>query len=188
MFVTRRCWHSCGTLTDIPFRQIGGPGCGLLVGYRRGQGIVLLVDGRGCIAWGSVVWVVVMMMVVLVWGRGARACRPATCCRDADGCSWRAVGITPVTLVARGRTFAGRTGPTTVHFHMFSQRARVRVALVATRHPTIVWLVRRVNVWMLLPVWAVREPPVAALEFTLERLLACNRKNSTPSVTDPPVI
>lgn len=72
MFVTWRCWHSCGTLTDIPFRQVGSPGCGLLVRYRRAQGIVMLVDGRDRVGCGGVVGVVVVVvMVVLVWGRGA---------------------------------------------------------------------------------------------------------------------
>lgn len=184
MFVTWRCWHSCGTLTDIPFGKVGSPGCGLLVGYRRAQGIVLLVDGGDRVGWGGVVGVVMVVMAVLIWRRGARSSRPATCCRDADGRRWWAVGVAPVAVVAWRWTLAGGTGPTAVDFHVFPQRARMRVALVAPWHAAVVWLVRSVNVWMLLPVWAVRKPPVAALELTFERLLACNRNNTSPSSID----
>jgi len=36
-----------------------------------------------------------------------------------------------------------------------------------------IWLVRRVNVHVLLPVTAVGETSVAAVEFTLERFFPC---------------
>lgn len=48
------------------------------------------------------------------------------------------------------------------------------VGLVA--HFADVWLVRRVHVHVLFPVATVGESSVAAIEFTLERFLPCQKK------------
>lgn len=55
--------------------------------------------------------------------------------------------------------------------HVFTQRAGVRVGLIA--HLAKVGLVARVHVHVLLAVAAVGEAPVAALELALEGLLPC---------------
>lgn len=68
---------------------------------------------------------------------------------------------------------AGRRG-FAVHFHVFSQGAGVGVGLVAASHFAVVGLVAGVDVRVLLPVAAVGEASVAALEFTFERLLPCS--------------
>jgi len=90
--------------------------------------------------------VMLVVMVVLVWGGGPRTCRPSTGSRDADGCRRRTVRVAAIAVVARGRALAGGTCPTAVHFHVFPQRAGVRITLVAPRHPAVVRLVGRVNV------------------------------------------
>ena len=64
-----------------------------------------------------------------------------------------------------------------MHLHVFAQRAGMRVALVTAAHFTVVRLVARVHVRVLLAVGTVRESSVAAFEFTLERLLACEPRN-----------
>lgn len=48
------------------------------------------------------------------------------------------------------------------YLHMFAQRARMGIRLVAAGNSTIVRLVGRVDVTVLLAVAAVREPPLAA--------------------------
>lgn len=50
----------------------------------------------------------------------------------------------------------------TVHLHMFAQRARMGVGLVAPGNPTVVRFIRRVDMAVLLAIAAVREPPLAA--------------------------
>lgn len=55
------------------------------------------------------------------------------------------------------------------YLHVFTQRAGVRVGLIA--HLAKVGLVARVHVHVLLAVAAVGEAPVAALELALEGLL-----------------
>lgn len=60
---------------------------------------------------------------------------------------------------------------------MFPERAGVRVGLVA--HFADVRLIRSVHVHVLFPVTAVGEASVAAVEFTLERLLTCKMEIST---------
>lgn len=57
-----------------------------------------------------------------------------------------------------------------VNLHVFSQGAGVCVGLVAEFAQ--IWLVRRVNVHVLLPVTAVGEASVAAFEFTQERFFS----------------
>lgn len=64
----------------------------------------------------------------------------------------------------------GRRG-LAVHLHVLPQRAGVRVGLVAAAHLAVVRLVAGVDVRVLLPVAAVGEFPVAAVELALERLL-----------------
>lgn len=68
----------------------------------------------------------------------------------------------------------GRRG-LAVHLHVFAQRARVRVGLVAAAHLAVVRLVAGVDVGVLLPVAAVGEFSVTAVELALERLLPCVR-------------
>lgn len=62
------------------------------------------------------------------------------------------------------------------YLHMFAQRARMGIRLVAAGNSTIVRLVGRVDVTVLLAVAAVREPPLAARVFALERFLAWKKK------------
>lgn len=57
-----------------------------------------------------------------------------------------------------------------MNLHVFSQGAGVCVGLVAEFAQ--IWLVRRVNVHVLLPVTAVGEASVAAFEFTQERFFS----------------
>lgn len=59
-----------------------------------------------------------------------------------------------------------------VHFHVLPQRARVRVGLVAAAHLAVVRLVAGVDVRVLLPVAAVGEFPVTAVELALEWFLS----------------
>lgn len=56
------------------------------------------------------------------------------------------------------------------HLHVFPQGAGMSVRLVAQFAQ--IWLVRRVNVHVLLPVTAVGETPVTAVEFTQERFFS----------------
>lgn len=65
--------------------------------------------------------------------------------------------------------------------HVLAQGARMRVALVAATDPAVVRLVRGVHVRVLLAVRAVGEPPVAAFELALERLLACREERERRS-------
>lgn len=58
-----------------------------------------------------------------------------------------------------------------MHLHVLTQRAGVRVALVAAAHFARVGLVTRVHVRVLLAVAAVGEAPLAALELAPEGLL-----------------
>lgn len=73
-----------------------------------------------------------------------------------------------------------------MHLHVLTQRAGVRVALVAAAHFARVWLVARVHVRVLLAVAAVGEAPLAALELAPEGLLpivraGCNRSRASLS-------
>lgn len=61
---------------------------------------------------------------------------------------------------------------------MLAQGARVGVGLIA--HLAEIRLIGGVDVHVLLPVAAVGETPVAALELTLERLLPCVRQTLAP--------
>ena len=56
-----------------------------------------------------------------------------------------------------------------MHFHVFAERGRVRVALVAAIYAAEVGLVGGVDVHVLFAVGAVRESSIAALEFALKR-------------------
>lgn len=58
-------------------------------------------------------------------------------------------------------------------FHVFAQRRGMSVRLVAAIHLAVIWLVRSVDVRVLLAVRGVGEAPVAALELTFKRFLAC---------------
>lgn len=62
-----------------------------------------------------------------------------------------------------------------VYLHVFPERAGVCVGLVA--HFADVGLVRSVHVHVLFPVATVGEASVAAIEFTLERFLSCQKKS-----------
>ena len=62
-------------------------------------------------------------------------------------------------------------GGLAVNLHVFPQRARVGVALVAAFHLAVVRLVAGVHVAVFLPVRAVGEAPITSVELTLERLL-----------------
>lgn len=77
---------------------------------------------------------------------------------------------------ARRRGFA-------VHFHVFSQGAGVGVGLVTASHFAVVGFVAGVDVRVLLPVTAVGEASVAALEFAFERLLPCRRQRASTAVS-----
>lgn len=77
---------------------------------------------------------------------------------------------------------AGRRG-FAVHFHVFSQGAGVGVRLVAASHFAVVGLVAGVDMRVLLPVAAVGEAPVTALEFTFERLLPCRRQWASTAIS-----
>lgn len=78
----------------------------------------------------------------------------------------------------------GRRRGLAVHLHVLPQRARVRVGLVAAAHFAVVRLVAGVDVRVLLPVAAVGEFSVAAVELALERLLSLNtRETEAVSVT-----
>lgn len=63
-----------------------------------------------------------------------------------------------------------------MNFHVLSQRAGMRVALVTPAHLAHIRLVARVHVRMFLAVAAVGETPLAALELTSERFLAWRRE------------
>lgn len=77
----------------------------------------------------------------------------------------------------------GRRG-LAVHFHVLPQRARVRVGFVTAADLAVVRLVAGVDVGVLLPVAAVGEFSVAAVELALERLLSLNtRETEAVSVT-----
>lgn len=70
-----------------------------------------------------------------------------------------------------------------VHFHVLPQRARVRVGFVTAAHLTVVRLVTRVNVRVLLPVAAVGEFSVTAVELALERFFTWKKETNPISVT-----
>lgn len=70
-----------------------------------------------------------------------------------------------------------------MHFHVFSQGAGVGVGLVAASHFAVVGLVAGVDMRVLLPVAAVGEAPVTALEFTFERLLPCRRQWASTAIS-----
>lgn len=82
-----------------------------------------------------------------------------------------------------------------MHLHVLTQRAGVRVALVAAAHFARVWLVAGVHVRVFLAVAAVGEAPLAALELAPEGLLpwwrqcrdisACEPGPGSASQTDP---
>lgn len=95
-------------------------------------------------------------------------------------------GAAPVGLRARGQRVSqgvgggdvgdaggggGRRG-LAVHLHVLPQRAGVRVGLVAAADFAVVRLVAGVDVGVLLPVAAVGEFSVAAVELALERFLS----------------
>lgn len=61
-----------------------------------------------------------------------------------------------------------------MHFHVFPQRARVGVGFVTAADFAVVRLVAGVDVGVLLPVAAVGEFSVAAVELALERFLPWN--------------
>lgn len=65
----------------------------------------------------------------------------------------------------------GRRG-LAVHLHVLPQGAGVRVGLVTAAHFAVIRLVAGVDVGVLLPVAAVGEFSVAAVELTLERFLS----------------
>ena len=72
----------------------------------------------------------------------------------------------------------GRVEPSNMtYFHMLAQRARVGIGLITAGNSTIVRLVGRVDVTVLLAVAAVREPPLAARVFALERFLAWKKED-----------
>lgn len=84
---------------------------------------------------------------------------------------WRRVAVAVVVRIVRIVTGAVGRRALAVHLHVFAQRRRVRVRLVAAAHLAIVRLVRRVHVRVFLAVGAVGEPAIASIEFALERLL-----------------
>lgn len=63
-----------------------------------------------------------------------------------------------------------------VHFHVLPQRARVRVGFVTAAHLAVVRLVTGVDVGVLLPIAAVGEFAITAVEFALERFLTWKRE------------
>lgn len=72
-----------------------------------------------------------------------------------------------------------------MHLHVLTQRAGVRVALVAAAHLARVWFVARVHVRMLLAVAAVGEAPLTALELAPEGLLPWQRQRRDVSARGP---
>lgn len=70
---------------------------------------------------------------------------------------------------------------------MLAQRARMGVGLVAAGNSTIVRLVGRVDVTVLLAIAAVREPPLAAGVFALERFLSWKKKTGINDFVIEPV-
>lgn len=60
-----------------------------------------------------------------------------------------------------------------MYLHVFPERARVGVTLVASPDLTVVRFVGRVDVRMFLPIAGVRKPSVAPFEFAFKRFLAC---------------
>lgn len=66
--------------------------------------------------------------------------------------------------------------PVRRYLHVFPQRAGVCVRLVT--HLAQIGLIRGVHVHVLLPVAAVGEAPVTALELTLEGLLPCGHQHA----------
>ena len=71
-----------------------------------------------------------------------------------------------------------------VDLEVFPEGGGVCVRLVAALHPTRVRLVGGVHVHVLLPVAGVGEPPVAALDLALKRLLAWKKRNVSYAVLD----
>lgn len=87
---------------------------------------------------------------------------------DLGGPALRGLVLVPETRVA---AFADvRLAGGAVELHVLSQGAGVGVALVAASDLARVGFVTGVHVGMLLPVAAVGEPPVAALELAPKRL------------------
>ena len=79
---------------------------------------------------------------------------------------WRGVFIIAVKWQPRGVN--------AVRLQVLPQGGGVGVGLVTAAHPAGVGLVGGVDVHVLLPVARVGEPPVAAFNLALKRLLACN--------------
>ena len=64
-----------------------------------------------------------------------------------------------------------------MNFHMFSQGARMCIALIAANIFTAVWLFQSVNVNVLSAITGVRESLVTAFKLACERSLSCMRAN-----------
>lgn len=60
-----------------------------------------------------------------------------------------------------------------MRLQMFPQGGWVGVGLVTATNGAVIGLAGVVHVHVLLPITRVGEPPVAALDLTLERLFAC---------------
>lgn len=144
----RRGRHAGRTLANVPLGQIGR----VVDGQRAQQTVVARVAEAG-----------VSLDVGAGRRRGGRRRRRA---------GRRRVAVAVVVRIVR--VVAGPVGrrALAVHLHVLAQRRRVRVRLVAAAHFAVVRLIRRVHVRVLLPVGTVGEPPVAAVEFAFERLLA----------------
>lgn len=163
VFVAGRRGHAPG-LAHVPLVESGGrDGCQLR-GTHRGDELSQADRRR------------VTRDAVHVESRSSGRIRGVRRVRHGAEVSLVAAAASLVALVARGRRGRRRRWRRlAVHFHVLSQGARVRVALVAAADLAVVRLVRGVHVRVLLAVRAVGEPPVAALELAFERLLACVR-------------
>lgn len=118
----------------------------------------------------------------LLWGRASPTTRSAPPSPEVSphlspwgpGRDTRLSPTTPGPAVEPGRL--ALLAPARRYLHVFPQRAGVRVRLVT--HLAQIGLIRGVHVHVLLPVAAVGEAPVTALELTLEGLLPCGHEHA----------
>ena len=75
-------------------------------------------------------------------------------------------------------------GVLAVNLEMLPQGGGMSVGLVTAPDTAVVRLVGGVDVHVLLPVAGVGEPPVAALDLALKRLLAWKKRNVSYAVLD----
>lgn len=101
--------------------------------------------------------------------RGQRAGAAPGCVQNGGQAvaAWGPHGVAEGSRGGRGRL--------AVYLHVLPQGAGVGVGLVTASDLTVVGLVAGVHVGVFLPITAVGELPVTAIEFTFERLFPCNK-------------